>query len=545
MSPQLHFFAATIARAAMATPLWITNHTSQVMSMKTLDALLITGSQFDSDQSVSSLDVKTGKVLWSSTTLEEWTYGVAVQPGSSDDSSIGVAAFGCAFDPEQEPVMPCELGFWKNASDVLSLVWKMPIAGAELSASHGPPFVSFTPDGKNIIVTFIDRNSTTNPGAEFMAVVPVKDATSSAPLRAMLGYGLGHGLHVDASTADAGSVTHALLSRPPPAPTPPPPTTPWLPATDCNPACPPGSSCCKYPSAGQGAGVCMGEPDRPISNCSQIPHAKLADDIVTTKTAASSRMALHSAVGSSMALHFAVTLDASLGTIDIAEAPAIDCNETALCSWLTASADLSIVLVNAAATVSSGAACEPQPDDPQRWGIALLVSDQGWPPKYSIRWTQCSTVKNSKQLKSVHLSMQYQRVIATFAHITPGTSNVKSLEVCAFDTDDGAQLWCTPEYATPSGGTLLAIAATISEDGWLVFFEPFVGILCVDTTVSSAPSIDLLFSGAGLTHNCCAATAITATRGVMVASIPMGTQEPPFCNCVHSQLIGVSLPPRA
>ena len=289
------------------------------------------------------------------------------------------------------------------------------------------------------------------------------------------------------------------------------------------------------PPSGQDTGICMGEPDRPISDCSQIPHA----------AALSLQAATKSGVGASSALHFTVTFDAASSTIDIADAPTIDCNESAQCTWLTAAPDLSVVLVNAAASSSSGAACDIQPDDPKRWGIALLSSDQGWPAKYSSRWTQCSSADNNKQLTSAHLAMNYSRVIATFAHVPPGSMDVDSLEVCAFDVADGVSLWCTPTYATPHGSTLLPVAAAISKDDWLVFHSPFVGVLGVDAAASAAPSIELLFAGSDGSDNCCAATAIAATHGVAVASIPEGSYDPPWCNCMHSQLIGVALPQRS
>ena len=71
-------------------------------------------------------------------------------------------------------------------------------------------------------------------------------------------------------------------------------------------------------------------------------------------------------------LHFAVSLGVAGSPIDIAKAPAIDCNSSASCSFLGASPDLSMVLVNAAASAPGGA-CALQPKDPLRWGIALLL----------------------------------------------------------------------------------------------------------------------------------------------------------------------------
>jgi hypothetical protein len=197
-------FVALVA----APPLWLTNHTSQVLSIEArmLDdatPLIATGSQYTDDPSASSLHAKTGQPFWSSAALGEWTYGVALQLAPAK----GLAAFGCPFDPEQAPVAPCEVGFWPDATKN-TLAWKRAIPGAEVSASHGPPFVGFSSDGQSIVVTFIDRNSTSSPGAEFIAVVPLQEGGKITS--ALLGAGLGHGLHIALGNA---STSRALLSR--------------------------------------------------------------------------------------------------------------------------------------------------------------------------------------------------------------------------------------------------------------------------------------------------------------------------------------------
>lgn len=207
----------TTATATTATTptLWLTNHSSTVKSIVPLvldiSPLVVTGAQFTSDECVSALHADTGKLFWSSTVLAEWTYGVAVQPDQgANGGSRGVAAFGCPFDPGTAPISPCELGFFKDVTDG-TLAWKIAIPGAEVGASAGPPSVAFTPDGESIVVTFVDRNSTSNPGAEFMAVVSVANPKAT-PSRATLGAGTGHGLHL-ATGKTSDSTVRALLSR--------------------------------------------------------------------------------------------------------------------------------------------------------------------------------------------------------------------------------------------------------------------------------------------------------------------------------------------
>merc|ERR1712151_62041 len=107
--------------------------------------------------------------------------------------------------------------------------------------------------------------------------------------------------------------------------------------------------------------------------------------------------------------------------------------------------DLSIVLVDAAAT-GPGSACALQPMDPFRWGIASLHrSGTAWPPVYTTKWTQCSTSSNTKALTSVRLTPDGSRIMTTFVHVTKsgGDVNVVAAEACAFRAADGAQLWCT------------------------------------------------------------------------------------------------------
>jgi hypothetical protein len=203
---------AAFVTAVAVPPLWTTNHTSQVKSIHARvlgnGPVVWTGSTFYDDESVSAIYARTGKLLWNNVALDEWTYGVALQP--STGGIAGAATFGCPFDTEKTPVPPCELGFWASATDK-TLSWKVPVANAELSASAGAPSVAFTPDGQSIIVTFVDMNSTVSPGGEFVAVASAGPDPPALPLtRALLGSnGNGEGLHI--ATAAAGS---ALVSLP-------------------------------------------------------------------------------------------------------------------------------------------------------------------------------------------------------------------------------------------------------------------------------------------------------------------------------------------
>lgn len=291
------------------------------------------------------------------------------------------------------------------------------------------------------------------------------------------------------------------------------------------------SSCCNNPPSGQDRGICLGNKARPITNCSEVPHVERH-----------SALPLPASTSVAGSLHFAVSLGVAGSPIDIAKTPAIDCNGSASCSFLGASPDLSMVLVNAAASAPGGA-CALQPMDPLRWGIALLRNGQSWPPAYSTAWAQCSTANNAKQLTAVRLTTRDTRVLAIFAHVTPGTMDVVGVEACSYDAVDGAELWCTPQLRCAGGSTLPAVNA-LSEDDHFVFHMASVGLLVVDAASREAPPIELLY-GSGAVDDCCSATALAVAHGVAVASIPDGTFNPPWCSCQHSKLIGVALPTRS
>ena len=142
-------------------PLWSQNHSSQVKSFASRMVhagsggaalpLVASGSEYVSDQDVSVLHARSGKTFWSSTAMQEWTYGVALQPVAADPSyqTVGLVAFGCPFFASGIPP-PCVLGFWQDAT-VGNLTWKTTLEGATLGASSGPPSVFFSADGSQIL----------------------------------------------------------------------------------------------------------------------------------------------------------------------------------------------------------------------------------------------------------------------------------------------------------------------------------------------------------------------------------------------------------
>ena len=157
---------------------------------------------------------------------------------------------------------------------------------------------------------------------------------------------------------------------------------------------------------------------------------------------------------------------------------------------------------------------------------------------YATKWTQCSTSSNAKALTSVRLTADGSRVMATFVHVTKGTTNVVAAEACAFRAADGAQLWCTQPYPTP-GGSITPTVAAVSSSGQLVWHHATAGLLMVDAMAAGTPQIQLLYSGGA--SDCCSATALAISKDVVVASIPDGTLDPPWCRCQHSKLLGVKL----
>jgi outer membrane protein assembly factor BamB len=221
--------ALLMLAAPTAPPLWTQNHTSQVKSFasRMVDAsgsgsgssstpLVATGSQFTSDQDVSALHARTGEAFWSSTAMDEWTYGVALQPRLPADPSrpsVGLVAFGCPFAPSGIPP-PCVLGFWKDATKG-KLAWKAPLLGSALNPGVGPPTVFFSADGKQIIALYSRAASSPSlPPIELLAVVSTADGTLIATQE--LGAGSGHGVQVQQPDplAPPPPVTNALISLP-------------------------------------------------------------------------------------------------------------------------------------------------------------------------------------------------------------------------------------------------------------------------------------------------------------------------------------------
>ena len=87
---------------------------------------------------------------------------------------------------------------------------------------------------------------------------------------------------------------------------------------------------------------------------------------------------------------------------------------------------------------------------------------------------------------------------------------------------------------------LTPTVAAVSSSGQLVWHHATAGLLRVDATAAgAAPPIQVLYSGGE--SDCCAAPALAISKDVVVASIPDGTVDPPWCNCRHSTLLGVQL----
>ena len=206
-------------------PLWSQNHSSQVKSFASRMVhagsggaalpLVASGSEFLSDQDVSVLHARSGKTFWSSTAMQEWTYGVALQPVAADPNyqTVGLVAFGCPFFASGIPP-PCVLGFWQDAT-VGNLTWKTTLEGATLGASSGPPSVFFSADGSQILAVYTEPGPAPSaPPIEYLAAVSSADGTLVATQR--LGAGSGHGVHVEQPdpSAPPPAVTNALISLP-------------------------------------------------------------------------------------------------------------------------------------------------------------------------------------------------------------------------------------------------------------------------------------------------------------------------------------------
>ena len=137
-------------------------------------------------------------------------------------------------------------------------------------------------------------------------------------------------------------------------------------------------------------------------------------------------------------------------------------------------------------------------------------------------------------------------MLATFGVMGGSPSAVVGVEVCAYGAADGAQLWCTPQYNVSSPAAIAI--STLADDGHLAFHMASVGLLAVDASAHSArggdaaadaPTISLVYDSSA---NCCMATAVTVAGGVAVLSLPDGTRSGIWCNCQHSQLLGIEMP---
>jgi hypothetical protein len=368
--------------------LWQANHSSQVKSVTTgaLPAsparaavpVLLTGSQFTSDEDVEAIHARTGELFWGSTALEQWTYGVALQPVvsapapaappsvySTEQLQRGVAAFGCPFSAHAKgtpPPPPCELGFWQDAGGSSSAPnWKMVIPNSTQNAGHGPPEVVFSGDGRSLIIKYHGDASFDGQDLEYLGVVSVAGPTATPMATQLLDWGYGHSLTVLRPPATAG----------PPAAAKPSPTL-----------------------------------------------ALVTRSVVTTGT-----------INEHFPMHYG--LDPG-SPIVIADKPLIDCNRTADCRIMTTSEDLSQIVVSVVPIVdNSSTLCPFEPDNPYRWGVALLVADGpdsraqtsgggDWPYSgYSVAWVKCGAddVTTPRKLASVRSLAQPDSLSFVLLHL--------------------------------------------------------------------------------------------------------------------------------
>jgi hypothetical protein len=519
------------AAAEQTQILWRKNHSSQVKSVATgmLPAagpsapprpILITGSQFTSDEDIEAIHARTGDLFWSSTALAQWTYAVALQPvvaaaaaaeqkkgGGTTDfngnstttaaSRRGVAGFGCPFACPSCPYAPCELGFWADGASASSApTWKMKIDNS--TQSHGPPFVSFSGDGRSLIIKYHGTEAFNGEALEYLAVVSVQSPTGVMQTM-LLDWGYGHSV----------KVIH-----------------------------PPASS------------LVVAKP--------QPTQALITRENATDPT---------------QCQHYAMMYDAPGSPIVITDKPLIDCNGTGTCNILAASANLSYILVNVVGGIST--LCPAEPTNPWRWGFALLrgthspgdSSDHKFPfTGYSTVWHQCSKIGGLRKLTSAHIVegnnhvADEQRVVATFAHMqAPPSSGAVGVEACAYSTSDsGTLLWCTHVSPITPPAMLSATPSAVGAAGHITLGIPAFGIMFFDGAAETAPTLQIIYDQ-GSKNDCCVPTALevvtaidqrgstpmdnttVTTEVTVVASIPRGTVDGIWCKCYGSQLVGVGV----
>lgn len=501
--------------AGTAELLWEKNHSSQVKSVVTgllprspsarAQPVLVTGSQFTSDEDVEAIHARTGELFWSSTALAEWTYAVALQPvvalGSYHATNAtstpaatlqrGVAAFGCPYGCPSCPPAPCELGFWGDAGSADSAPnWKMTIPNS--TNGDNPPTVDFSEDGRSLIVKYHGEQAFEGKALEYVSIVSVSDPTTVPIQTILLDWGYGHSL--------------------------------------------------------------------------QVPRRALQDPSVPPTAAAPSPTAVlvtRNNVSTNFNQHFVMHYDTAPGSpIKIAEGPIIDCNGTSQCSIWAHSADMGLVLVDIAPN-GGATLCPAQAS----WGVALLrgvVADppskhsdvaDGWPfGQYETLWHQCSeTGGDNRKLISANI-VGSDRVVLSFA-LMQGQS-ATGMEACAYAVAgniSGTELWCTdastitPPVALPSTPTAQGYA------GHIAVAIPAHGIMFLDGNSSSKPTLQMIYSQSDK-DDCCVPTALeivaeyntgygqrqAVAAVTVVASIPRGTVDGIWCRCYGSKLVGVA-----
>jgi hypothetical protein len=79
-----------------------------------------------------------------------------------------------------------------------------------------------------------------------------------------------------------------------------------------------------------------------------------------------------------------------------------------------------------------------------------------------------------------------------------------------------------------------------STDETVVFGVASIGLLALDAASVTSPTVELVYAQSEK-DDCCSPTALALAAGIAVMSIPIGTLNPPWCQCEHSQLIGVEV----
>ena len=169
--------------------------------------------------------------------------------------------------------------------------------------------------------------------------------------------------------------------------------------------------------AGTGHGVHIEQPD-PLS-----PPPTTTNALVSLPGSSSSNVSAPGRV------EFHVALSVDKDGCHPNDTPLIDCNGTSTCTFLAASRDLTLVVVDAV-PIENGPTRLVQPcafltTDAERWGFALYRGDgvsSIMPKPYATQWAVCAQknqkpTKERRALNSVEIVANSSRVVAVFSHI--------------------------------------------------------------------------------------------------------------------------------